>query len=129
MASVTYIRQNSNVISPGVLLRLEGVAAFIGAVTAYAHLNGSGWLFALLLFLPDVSMAGYLLNVPTGALTYNIAHTYIFPAALLALALTSGWSLGVLLALIWLAHIGMDRTLGFGLKYPTAFKDTHLHRV
>ena len=33
------------------------------------------------------------------------------------------------IALIWLAHIGVDRLLGYGLKYPTGFKDTHLQRV
>ena len=37
--------------------------------------------------------------------------------------------LPVQLALIWLGHIGMDHALGYGLKYPTAFGDTHLQRV
>jgi hypothetical protein len=35
----------------------------------------------------------------------------------------------VAVALIWFAHISMDRTVGYGLKYPTSFKDTHLERV
>ena len=30
------------------------------------------------------------------------------------------------LALVWLAHIGLDRLLGMGLKYNDRFAHTHL---
>jgi hypothetical protein len=111
------------------LLRLEGLAALLAAIAAYWYLGGSGWLFVALLLAPDVSMLGYLRGPKTGALLYNAVHNYALALALTGAALAAGWSLGVLLGLILLAHIGMDRLLGYGLKYPTGFKDTHLQRV
>jgi hypothetical protein len=108
------------------LLRLEGAAVFAAAVWAYAALGASWWLFALLLLVPDVSMLGYLAGPRVGAWSYNAAHTYLFPAALAAVSLLSGWTFGLALALIGVAHIGMDRTLGYGLKQPSGFHDTHL---
>lgn len=114
---------------PRILLHLEGLVVLIGAVVAYAYMSGSGWLFALLLFVPDVFMLGYVRDVKLGALIYNIGHAYVLPVALLGASLVAGWELGVLIGLIWLAHIGLDRTMGYGLKYPTEFKDTHMGHV
>lgn len=114
---------------PALLLQAEGLATFIAIVIAYVHLQGSGWLFIALLFVPDVSMIGYLRGTQVGAWTYNAVHTYVVPGVLLLLTLAGGSALGVQIALIWLAHISMDRTVGYGLKYATAFKDTHLQRV
>ncbi len=114
---------------PGILLRLEGLTVLLGAIALYANQGGDWLLFVLLLLAPDLSMAGYLANTRIGSITYNIVHTYALPAALVALVLAGQWTPGVQLGLIWFAHIGMDRTLGFGLKYPTAFKDSHLQRV
>lgn len=114
---------------PNLLIRLEGLAVFLGAIAVYAHLGGSALLFIVLLFAPDVSMIGYLRDTRLGAITYNSVHTYAVPLLLLGAAFVAGWSSGVLLALIWLAHIGLDRTVGYGLKYAADFKDTHLNRV
>lgn len=108
-----------------VLLRLEGLAVLIVAVLLYWHWQ-FGWLrFAWLFLLPDISMAGYLAGKRVGAIIYNAMHTYVGPLALAALAL-AGQSQLTPYALIWIAHIGLDRMLGFGLKYPTGFGDTHL---
>jgi len=86
------------------------------------------WLFAALFLVPDVSMLGYLADVKLGAALYNFAHTETVPPALALAGLL--WRPGLLaVALVWLAHIGLDRMLGFGLKYPTRFNDTHLARV
>jgi Domain of unknown function (DUF4260) len=114
---------------PGVLLRLEGAAVLIGASTLYAYSGTSWWLFALLFLLPDVAIAVYAINQRAGAIAYNLAHTTIGPILLVLIGFTLGsvWALPV--ALIWGAHIGMDRMVGFGLKYPGSFKDTHLARV
>jgi hypothetical protein len=111
------------------LLRLEGLAVF--AVAAYGYgATGAGWgWFALLFLAPDLALAGYLAGPRVGSLTYNLVHTYALAAALLG----AGWlgrvpllvAAGCLLA----AHIGADRALGFGLKYPAAFRDTHIQRV
>ncbi|MBC8099805.1 MAG: DUF4260 domain-containing protein [Armatimonadetes bacterium] len=110
-------------------LRLEGLAAFLGIIGLYAWLGYNGWIFLALLLVPDVSMLGYLRNPHLGALCYNLAHSYVLPLALLSMALAVGWIPGITVALIWTAHISMDRAVGYGLKYPTAFKDTHLGKL
>lgn len=86
-------------------------------------------LFAVLFLSPDLFMVGYLVNARIGAAVYNLVHTLFAPAVLIAIAvLLSKWQLLPFL-LIWTAHIALDRMLGFGLKYPTRFKDTHLQKV
>jgi hypothetical protein len=114
---------------PAILLRLEGAAFFGGAIALYASQGGSGVMFVLLLLAPDLSAVGYLVNPRIGSYAYNSVHTYALPAVLAALALAGQWPLGVQLALIWFAHISMDRMIGYGLKYPTSFKETHLQKV
>lgn len=114
---------------PGLLLRLEGVVIFVGILALYSRVSGDWLAFVLLLLAPDVAMLGYKINDRVGAAIYNIAHFYGLPLALGLIALFAGWTTGLALALIWLAHISMDRALGFGLKYETAFQDTHLGRV
>lgn len=92
-------------------------------------LNGASWLLFVLLFLvPDLSMLGYLSGPRTGATSYNLFHTYVLPGLLATFGILTGSPLLVSLALVWFAHIGFDRMVGFGLKYPTGFFDTHLHR-
>lgn len=115
--------------TPKMLLHLEGVVLLTAAVALYAQSGGSWWLFALFLFAPDISMVGYLANQKIGAQTYNVIHIYLLPALLAAYGLFAAAPLAIQVALIWFAHIGMDRMLGYGLKYETAFKDTHLQRV
>jgi hypothetical protein len=114
---------------PRRLLHLEGLAVLAASLALYFD-AGYGWLLLLVLFLaPDLSMLGYLGGPRTGALTYDLVHTYLGPIALGTVGVLGGWELATQLALIWLAHIGLDRMLGYGLKYPTAFKDTHMQRV
>lgn len=114
---------------PSVLLHIEGAAVLAIATAAYFALGYTWWVFPLLLFVPDVSAIGYLFGPRAGSVTYNLAHTLVLPLVVLA----GGWWLGsavaIQLALIWLAHIGMDRMLGYGLKYPDSFKHNHLHEV
>lgn len=114
---------------PRMLLHLEGLIAFVGAIALYVRESGSLWLFLLLLLVPDVGMIGYLKHPKMGALTYNLVHTYALPASMVALSFLLESELALHIALIWYAHIGMDRMLGYGLKYPTQFQDTHLNRV
>ena len=114
---------------PSLLLRVEGIAVLAAALVLYFD-SGFGWLLLLVLFLaPDLSMLGYLAGPRVGAMSYDVVHSYALPIALGALGVVSGTDLEMQLALIWLAHIGIDRALGYGLKYPTGFKDTHLQRV
>ncbi|MDR6857933.1 DUF4260 domain-containing protein [Variovorax guangxiensis] len=112
-----------------ILLRLEGLAVLAAAVAAYLHL-GAGWgAFAMLFLLPDLSFLGYLAGSRAGALAYNAAHSYIGPVALLGLGLAGDTSVALALGLIWSAHIGLDRALGYGLKYGNEFGATHLGRI
>jgi hypothetical protein len=116
-------------IKPKLLLQLEGAAALAAGGVFYYQSHG-GWLWFVLLFLsPDLSMLGYAAGNKWGALVYNLAHTYILPFCFMAVYWFTGQNCWLWLALIWLAHIGFDRLLGFGLKYETAFKQTHLQRV
>lgn len=106
------------------LLRLEGLIAMLGGVVVFWWLGGP-WLAGLLLFLaPDLSFAGYLLGPRGGAWIYNAAHSYLAPALLGTVA----WGLApaaLPFAALWVAHIGMDRVLGYGLKLGS-FRQTHL---
>ena len=111
------------------LLRAEGLAVAAAALALYFQ-AGYGWVLLVVLALaPDLSIAGYLAGPRIGASVYDAAHTYVLPLALAAAGVLAGSDLAVQLALIWLVHIGADRLLGYGLKYQTGFKDTHLQRV
>jgi Domain of unknown function (DUF4260) len=114
---------------PRVLLHAEGIAVAIAAIALYFHAGYPWWLFIALVLAPDLSMVGYLLGSSTGAAAYDAAHTYALPVALGAVGLIVGAETAVQVGLIWLTHIAVDRALGYGLKYPTGFKHTHLQRV
>lgn len=114
---------------PALLLRTEGLALLATSVIAYHQTHASWILFAVLLLAPDLSMIGYAAGIKLGAMTYNAVHTLTFPFLLIAYAILATRPSLLPYALIWTAHIGMDRTLAFGLKYPTQFKDTHLQHV
>lgn len=110
-------------------LRLEGLAAFVAGLALFGA-GGGNWLLVVpLLLLPDLSAAGYLVSPRVGAITYNVAHNWAPGLAVLGL----GFGLAVpaiqLLGAILIAHVGMDRAAGYGLKLPTAFGDTHLGRI
>ncbi|MDX6412008.1 MAG: hypothetical protein QOE91_1524 [Gaiellaceae bacterium] len=114
---------------PRLLLRLEGLAVAGGAVVLYFH-EDFGWiLFVVLILAPDLSFVAYAFGPKVGAIAYDAVHTELFPVALGTLGVIADSSAATKIALIWLAHIGADRLLGYGLKYPTAFADTHLSRV
>jgi hypothetical protein len=114
---------------PKIILHLEGAAILILCVFFYHQLHASWFLFAILFLAPDLFLLGYLANVRIGSAVYNFAHTYITPGILAAIAYLAARPQLFPIALIWTAHIGFDRLLGFGLKYPTHFKDTHLQHV
>lgn len=110
-----------------VILRVEGLIVLALSAAAYAYWSRHGWGMFILLFLaPDLSALGYLKGARTGAVMYNLAHTYAGPAVLGVAAVLWLGTLWFAVALIWCAHIGFDRAVGYGLKLPTAFQDTHL---
>ena len=102
---------------------------FAATLLLYWQLDGNWVLFVVLILAPDLGMLGYIRNTRLGAAAYNLLQTSSVPLALGSVGLLSGVGLLVQLALIWVAHIAADRAMGFGLKYPTEFKDTHLQHV
>jgi len=112
-----------------ILLRLEGLTLFVGMVLLYAAWGGSWLVFALLFFVPDLSFLAYLADARFGAIVYNAVHSYMAPVTLLTLGFGFASPLTLSIALIWLAHIGIDRALGYGLKYAAGFGFTHLGRI
>jgi hypothetical protein len=125
------VTSESGAASGGVkiLLRLEGLTLFAGMVLLYAIWGGSWLVFALLFLAPDLSFLAYLADSRTGAIVYNAAHSYMAPMALMTAGFALEWPLALSIAMIWLAHIGIDRALGYGLKYAAGFGFTHLGRI
>lgn len=110
-------------------LRAEGLLAFVAGLAVYNWLDHSWLLFIILFLTPDISFLAYVAGPRAGAATYNFVHTYSLPLALGLTGIWLGASLPVALSLIWIAHIGLDRSLGYGLKYASGFRETHLGRV
>ena len=119
------------VTPPGIgnLLRIEWLAIAVAVLAAYAWSGASWTLFFLLVLVPDLSMIGYVAGPRVGAISYNIFHVLVWPALLLVAGLVMQQGLLVDLAAIWTAHIAVDRALGYGLKLPGGFGETHLGRI
>lgn len=110
-------------------LRLEGLAAFVAGLAIFGTAGGP-WLLALpLLLVPDLSMIGYLHGPRLGAITYNLVHNWALGLAVLGAGVWAGADALTLAGAILVAHVGMDRAMGYGLKLPTSFHDTHLGRI
>jgi hypothetical protein len=128
MTTITPAKRRFFIADAIVLQRLEGLVALVAGTVAYAMLGQSWLVFALMFFVPDLFMLGYVRSARTGALVYNLGHTYVTPALVALLGLVAG-PLAFGIAAIWVAHIGFDRVLGYGLKSEEGFKVTHLGRV
>ncbi len=112
------------------LLGLEGLTLATASIYFYfVHLHGSWLLFTVLILAPDISMVGYLRDTRLGAVTYNTVHNFILTLVLIAIGVAVGSTLVASLGAILGAHVGLDRCMGYGLKYPTRFRDTHLQRI
>ena len=110
-------------------LRLEGLAAFVLGLALFGA-GGGNWLFLIpLLLLPDVSAAGFLAGPRIGTFTYNLVHNWVPGIVMLGIGAWLGSPTVLLVAAILIAHVGMDRAVGYGLKLPSSFHDTHLGRM
>jgi hypothetical protein len=107
-------------------LRLEGLTLLLGSLVAYSTTRQAWWLVPVTLLSPDLLMVGYLAGTRSGGSMYNLAHTTSLPAALIGLGWWQHQRLALALGLVWLAHIGMDRLMGYGLKYGDNAQHTHL---
>jgi hypothetical protein len=114
---------------PRTLLHAEGVAVAGAGIALYFQAGYSWWLLLALGLAPDLAMIGYTAGPRVGTVAYDVAHTYVLPVLLAAIGVLTDAELAIQIGLIWLVHIGIDRAIGYGLKYPTGFKDTHLQRV
>ena len=110
-------------------LRLEGLALAALALALFVRLDGSWLVFGLVILAPDLAMLAYTAGPRLGALAYNAVHTWIAPVLLGGAGLALGSAPAVEAALVWGVHIGADRALGYGLKRPDDFKNTHLGRI
>jgi hypothetical protein len=115
--------------APRLILRLEGAALALGAAFFYWRLGGSWVLFLVLFLAPDLSFLAHFVSPRAGAVAYNAVHATLGPLALLALGARFGSAIAEHIALIWVAHVGVYRALGYGLKYASAFGDTHLGHI
>jgi hypothetical protein len=114
---------------PSLLLRAEGGIVFGVSLLLYGELQANWVLFVVLVLVPDLSILGYLSGLRLGTVLYNLVHSLVAPLLLIAISVLSKQLWLLPYWLIWTAHIGVDRLLGFGLKYPTRFRDTHLQRL
>jgi hypothetical protein len=114
---------------PRALLHVEGAVVAVSAVALYLWAGHPWWLLVVLALAPDLAMVAYAFGPRPGAVAYDAVHTYALPVPLAAAGVVADADLAVQIGLIWIAHIGVDRAVGYGLKYPSRFQDTHLQRV
>lgn len=114
---------------PTVILRLDGLAVALVAILLYRELGVAWWIFAAGFLAPDLAFAAYLAGPRIGAAAYNVVHTYLWGVALFGVGLFGAHASLMAAGLIWIAHVAIDRLVGFGLKYPDGFRRTHLQRV
>jgi Domain of unknown function (DUF4260) len=107
-------------------LGLEGLVVLAGALVAYAAVGQPWWIVPAGILVPDLAVGGYAAGARLGARLYNLAHATPLPAVLLGVGYWQSDRTLMALALVWLAHIGLDRLLGMGLKYDDRFAHTHL---
>jgi hypothetical protein len=114
---------------PRRLLQAEGVAVFAAALALYVDADFSILALVLLFLAPDLAFLVFLINPRAGAIAYDLVHIEVWPIVLGAYGVLAGEQLPVQIALIWLAHLGLDRAVGYGLRYPDAPGESHLDRV
>jgi hypothetical protein len=110
-------------------LRLEGLAAFVLGLVLFGATGGNWLLIVPLILLPDISAVGFLAGPRIGTSSYNLVHNWVPGAVVLGLGLWQSSTALLMAAAILIAHVGMDRAVGYGLKLPGSFHDTHLGRM
>ena len=98
---------------PKLLLQAEGAAILIAGAYFYNSLGFAWWIFLLLFLWPDLFMVGFLLNAKIGAMLYNLVHTETLALALTLFSFSTHRAQAMAFSIIWLAHIGFDRAIGF----------------
>ncbi|NWK84268.1 DUF4260 domain-containing protein [Staphylococcus sp. GSSP0090] len=113
----------------GNLVKLESTFVLILVLSIYAIFDFSFWIFLIFLLAPDLTAIGYVFNKRIGSMVYNVGHMYVLSILVTILYLWAKAPVLLQIALIWLANISIDRTLGYGLKYASDFKITTVQKL
>jgi hypothetical protein len=108
------------------VIALEEAAIFVLSVVLFSKLSFAWWWYLALILTPDLSMFGYAVNTRVGAMAYNLFHHKAVAIVIYISGLFLKNEVLQLVGLILFGHSGMDRMLGYGLKYPDSFQNTHL---
>lgn len=111
------------------LLKLEELFMFALTIFLFSKMDFAWWWYPALLFTPDLSMIGYLINPKIGAVTYNSIHHKALGISLYVLGIMFASQPLQLAGLILFGHSSMDRVLSYGLKYSDSFQHTHLGMI
>lgn len=111
-------------------LRAESLLSLSVLLIAYAKMSGDWRVFCWFFLLPDVSLLAFFFGARIGSIAYNVAHSLLGPLVLSAFGIAAGDQASLVsFSLIWLCHIHLDRSLGYGLKRVGSFRDTHLGAI
>ncbi len=113
---------------PIIFQRLEGAVILGLSIWLFYAADGHWWMFVIGFFVVDISAFGYVAGNRIGALVYNFGHSLLIPGLIALAGPLLGFALPAWLA-IWFGHIGIDRLLGYGLKFSDSFGHTHLGAI
>ena len=111
------------------VIKLEELGLFILGIYLFSLLSYQWWWFLVLILIPDLSMFGYVINTKTGAFSYNLFHHRGIAVLIYILGCYLKMEVIQLIGIILFTHAAMDRIFGYGLKYGTGFKHTHLGEI
>jgi len=111
------------------IIKLEELGLFILGIYLFSLLNFEWWWFLILILAPDFSMLGYIFGNKSGAFFYNIFHHRAIAVLLYIMGCYFKIEILQLSGIILFSHSAMDRFFGYGLKYESGFKYTHLGEI
>ncbi|MBF4466772.1 DUF4260 domain-containing protein [Flavobacterium sp. LC2016-12] len=111
------------------IIKLEELGLFILGIYLFSLLNYEWWWFLALILVPDFSMLGYVFDTKIGAFLYNIFHHRGIAVLLYIIGCYFKIEILQLTGIILFSHSSMDRFFGYGLKYESGFKYTHLGEI
>ena len=108
------------------VIQLEELGLLLLGIYFFSLLNYQWWWFLVLILVPDFSMIGYVFGSKAGASSYNLFHHRGIAVLVYLAGIYFHQNEIQLAGVILFSHSSFDRMLGYGLKYETGFKYTHL---
>lgn len=108
------------------LLRAEEAAMLASSIYLLTTHEVPWWVYLFLALGPDIGMLGYVINRRVGAISYNLLHHKGIAILVCAGGIIFNNEMLKITGVILFGHSCMDRMFGYGLKYFTGFKHTHL---